>query len=93
MHKELVATSPHRISGQIRLAEKIGDIYAGIINYSGKPTDAQIERLTLLEGVYLQYKKQVELILNDELPKINSELKNAGLLEITMITREEYDES
>ena len=35
MHKELVATSPHRISGQIRLAEKIGDIYAGIINYSG----------------------------------------------------------
>jgi hypothetical protein len=93
MHKELVATSPNRISGEIRLAEKIGDIYAGIISYSGKPTDSQIERLNLLEGVFLQYRKQVDIILTDELQKINTELKNLGLQEITVITREEYDKS
>lgn len=93
MHKELVATNPSRISGEIRLAEKIGDIYAGIISYSGKPTDSQIERLNLLEGVFLQYRKQVDIILTDELLKINTELKNLGLKEITFATREEYDES
>ncbi len=70
MHKELVATSPHRISGQIRLAEKIGDIYAGIINYSGKPTDSQIERLILLEGEFTKYRTEVDIILNDQLPKL-----------------------
>jgi photosystem II stability/assembly factor-like uncharacterized protein len=64
MHKELVATSPHRLSGERRLAEKIGDIYAGIINYSGKPTDSQIERLYLLEGIFfvkntMQVKKKI----------------------------------
>jgi hypothetical protein len=93
IHKELVATSPNRLSGEIRLAEKIGDIYAGIISYSGKPTDSQIERLDLLEGVFLQYRKQVDIILTDELLIINTELKNLGLKEITVITREEYDKS
>ena len=53
MHKELVATNPNRISGEIRLAEKVADIYSGIISYSGKPTDSQIKGLKLLNGVLL----------------------------------------
>jgi photosystem II stability/assembly factor-like uncharacterized protein len=91
IHKELVATSPHRLSGEIKLAEKIGNIYSGVINYSGRPTDSQIERLNLLEGVFLQYKKQVDSILSDELQKINNELKNLGIEEIKVINREQYD--
>jgi hypothetical protein len=91
MHKELVATSPHRLAGEIRLAEKVGDIYAGIINYSGKPTESQINRLYLLEGIFLQYRTQVALILTDELQNINNELKNLGLQEIQVINRAEYD--
>ncbi len=93
IHKELVATSPNRLSGEIRLAEKIGDIYSGIISYSGKPTDSQIERLNLLEGKFLKYRKQVDEILNQQLPGINIELKNSGAKEIKVITREEYNKS
>ena len=93
MHKELVATSPHRISGQLRLAEKIGDIYAGIINYSGKPTDSQIKRLSLLERELNKYRTEVDVILKDQLKKINEKLKQAGVDEIVVITREEYDKS
>jgi hypothetical protein len=93
MHKELVATSPHRISGQIRLAEKIGDIYSGIINYSGKPTDSQIDRLILLEDEFNKYRTEVDIILIDQLPTINKKLKEAGRDEITVITREDYDKS
>jgi len=91
IHKELVATSPHRLSGEIKLAEKIGDVYSGVINYSGRPTDSQIERLDLLEGVFLQYKKQVDSILSDELQKINNELRSLDIEEIKVIDREEYD--
>jgi hypothetical protein len=93
MHKELVATSPHRLSGEIRLAEKIGNVYSGVINYSGRPTDSQIERLNLLESLFLHYRNEVDSILGDELPKINSELKKSGLKEINVITRAEYDAS
>ena len=93
MHKELVATSPNRLSGEIKLAEKVADIYSGIISYSGKPTDSQIQGLNLYNGVYVKYRGQMDNILNEDLLKINSELKNLGLEEIKVITREEYDKS
>lgn len=93
MHKELVATSPNRLSGEVQLAEKVADIYSGIISYSGKPTDSQIQGLNLLSGVYNKYREQMDNILTEDLVKINSELKSLGLDEIKVITREEYDRS
>ena len=59
LHKELVATSPNRLSGEIRLAEKVADIYSGIISYSGKPTDSQISGLNLYTTVYDKYKEEM----------------------------------
>jgi len=93
MHKELVATSPNRLSGEVKLSEKVADIYSGIISYSGKPTDSQIQGLNLLSGVYDNYKGQMNKILSEDLIKINLELKKSGLEEIKVITREEYDKS
>lgn len=93
IHKELVATSPNRLSGEVKLAEKVADIYSGIISYSGKPTDSQIQGLNLLSGVFTKYREQMNKILDEDLMKINSELKNSGLEEIKVITREEYDKS
>ncbi|MBE0572787.1 MAG: glycosyl hydrolase [Ignavibacteriaceae bacterium] len=93
MHKELVATSPNRLSGEVKLAEKVADIYSGIISYSGKPTDSQISGLNLFTGVYDNYREQMNKILGEELMMINSELKGLNLEEIKVITREEYDKS
>ena len=91
MHKELVATNPNRISGEIRLAEKVADIYSGIISYSGKPTDSQIQGLNLLNGVFTNYREQMAKVFTEDLAKINLELKNLGQQEIKSITREEYN--
>jgi hypothetical protein len=93
LHKELVATSPNRLSGEIRLAEKVADIYSGIISYSGKPTDSQISGLNLYSGVINYYRQQLDKMITEELAPINSALKNLGLEEIKVITREEYDKS
>ena len=93
LHKELVATSPNRLSGEIRLAEKVADIYSGIISYSGKPTDSQISGLNLYSEVFKNYRQQLDKMINEELAPINSALKNLGLEEIKVITREEYDKS
>ena len=93
MHKELVATSPNRLSGEVKLAEKVADIYSGIISYAGKPTDSQIQGLNLYNGVFVEYRSQMDNILNEKLLEINSELKKLGQEEIKVITREEYDKS
>ena len=93
MHKELVATSPNRLSGEVRLAEKVADIYSGIISYSGKPTDSQIQGLNLFNGVFVKYREQMDKILGEDLVKINSELMKLSLEEIKVITREEYNKS
>ena len=93
MHKELVATNPNRLSGEQRLSEKVADIYSGIISYSGKPTESQIAGLNLYSGVFDNYRSQLDKIFAEDLVKINSELKAAGLEEIKVITREEYDKS
>ena len=58
LHKELVATSPSRLSGEIKLAEKVADIYSGIISYLGKPTDSQILGLNLYSGIYTNTEKR-----------------------------------
>ena len=93
LHKELVATSPNRLSGEIKLSEKVADVYSGIINYLGKPTDSQIQRLNLLEGVYADYRKEFDSILSDKMPGINSQLKDSGQEEIKVISREDYDKN
>jgi hypothetical protein len=93
IHQEMVATNPNRLSGEIRLSEKVADIYSGIIYYLGRPTDSQIASLNLLEGVYKDYRKEVDSILSEQLTSINSELKNLGLGEIKAITEEEYNKS
>jgi hypothetical protein len=93
MHKELVATSPNRLSGEVQLAEKVADIYSGIISYSGKPTDSQIKGLNLYNGVFGKYKEEMDKILNEDLKKINSELNTLGLEEIKVIPREDYDKN
>jgi hypothetical protein len=90
IHKELVAKSQNRLSGEKQLAEKVGDIYSGVINYSGKPTESQIERLSLLEDVFLRYRKEIDSILDLRVPSINSELKKLGIEEITFITGEDH---
>lgn len=93
MHKELVATSPNRLSGETKLAEKVADIYSGVISYSGKPTDSQMQGLNLYSGVFVEYRNQMDKILSEDLMMINSQLKSSGLEEIKVITRAEYDKN
>jgi len=47
----------------------------------------------MLTDDFLKYRNDLDDILNDKLPKINSQLKNSGIKEIKVITREEYDKS
>ncbi len=93
IHKTLVATSPHRISGQVRLAEKVADVYSGVINYLGKPTRSQIERLALLKTEFGRISVEADELMKSVLEKINEQLVRKGLEKIKLLTRKEYDRS
>ena len=75
LHKELTSTSTNRLSRQERLREKIGDIYGAVLGYSGKPTDSQVKRLDILIIDLNNKQTQLNNIVQDELPEINSSLK------------------
>lgn len=78
LHKELVSTHPDRLSGEVRLAEKIGDVYTGILSYEGRPTDSQIGRYAVLEKEFQKYRKISDEILEKDLTEINRLLQQAG---------------
>lgn len=81
-HTELVATNPSMLSGEIRLREKIGDVYGGILNYQGRPTDSQIDAIVVLQKEFENIKSGYNELLKAELPVINMYLKENGEQEI-----------
>ena len=83
LHKELTSTSANRLSGQERLREKIGDIYGAVLRYSGKPTDSQIKRLDILITDLNNKQDQLNNIIQNDLPGVNSSLKAKSVEPIT----------
>jgi hypothetical protein len=92
IHKKLVATRNEGLfSSEEQLREKIAEIYGGVVNFMGRPTQSQIDRLEVLQKEMDEWKHKAEDILNSDLPKINSRLKKADIPEIKVLTREEFE--
>ncbi len=71
LHEKISATQPGEggITGQVRLREKIAEIYMAVGGYEGKPTDVQITALEL-------YAKEVEKLQNEINALVNGDLQN-----------------
>ena len=92
IHSNLVNTSSEGMySEEIMLREKIGEIYGGVVSYLGRPTNSQIDNLDLLEKELKGYQQEVESLKKTELVQVNQALAKAGLNEIRLTTREEFD--
>ncbi len=89
-HAEIVPVKEGQITGEIRLRERLGDIYSGIMSYQGIPTRSQTERLDLLQAEVARYGNQISKVIGAELPGINQKLEGEGLDEIKVISMEEY---
>ncbi len=91
LRQEMVATKKGGITGEIKLREKIGDIYGNVMDYQGRPTQTQIESLAMLEKEVDVNKQKVEKIFGEKLPVFNPELEKAGLQPIKLTTKEEFE--
>ena len=89
----LVATSEAKgIVRERQLRERIGSLYLSISSYPGRPTDSQLERVRGLEKEMKDAKKKEKELLTKELKLINEKLKKAGMSEISLLTKEEFEE-
>lgn len=91
MRKELVATKEGSITGEVRLREKLGEIYGAISNYTGKPTQSEITQLTSITKEIKAVQQTVDQVMTTELVAVNKALETAELTPIKVISKVDYD--
>ncbi len=87
---EILATREGRISGQVRLRERLGDIYSGVMGYRGRPTDSQMDRLRNLESEVEEYSGKLDRYKQKELASLNRLLEKENMDTIEVISREVF---
>ncbi len=77
------------ITGEKKLRENLGELYGGVNQFSGSPTQSQIERSAVL-------KKQLDdanakfQSLTSQVPQLNAQLQNAKIAPLAVISQEDW---
>ncbi|NPD45030.1 MULTISPECIES: glycosyl hydrolase [unclassified Lentimicrobium] len=90
-HQSISATKYGRITGEVRLRDRIADIYSGVMSFQGKPSATQISRLADLKMDIQIMQEELEDYENNELNKLNKKLKKKNLSIITLSSRTDFD--
>ncbi len=92
IHTKLVATKAEGMfTSEEQLREKIAAVYGGVVNYLGRPTDSQIQRLQVLAKEMESYQNRFDEIYKNKITKINMLLSKKKKKTIPLISREEFD--
>jgi photosystem II stability/assembly factor-like uncharacterized protein len=90
-HKELAATTvTSEITGEEKLREKIGVIYGAILDYQGRPSQTQIDRLANLTAEVETIRKGIDRVMSDELPELEKQLAKENIGGFSITTIEEF---
>jgi len=78
------------ITGEHKLRENMGELYGSVNGYSGRPTQSQIERATVIQK---QLDDSVAKFrsLTGQVTQLNSQLQNAKLAPLTVMSQEEWN--
>lgn len=72
----------------------MGNLFGGIVNYDGRPTQSQVDRKDVLIGQLTAAEARFEeATTSRELTSLNSQLEGKGLEAITVMSREEWEKS
>ena len=92
IHGSLVETKAEGMfTSEEQLRQKIAAVYGGVVNYLGRPTNSQIDRLNVLEKEMKGYREQYQEIFDTKVARINMVLEKKGLKVIRPVTREAFD--
>ncbi|MGA8776686.1 MAG: glycosyl hydrolase, partial [Terriglobales bacterium] len=79
------------ITGEEKLREHLGDLYGAINAYSGRPTQSEIERATVIEKQLDNAGAKLKSIGATALPPVNSALQGKNQQPINAMPREDWD--
>jgi hypothetical protein len=79
------------ITGEEKLREKLGAVYAGVTGYAGRPTDSQLERMAGLKKDLEETNLKIETLYKNDLAKFNSLLLKSKIDLVAPMTKEEWD--
>ncbi|MCB9276201.1 MAG: hypothetical protein H6564_19320 [Lewinellaceae bacterium] len=94
LYEEMVVTTGDNYVGQAepRLREKISSLYSDVVNYAGRPSNAQMDNLALLASKLEAARAKMDGYLS-QLAEVNKALAAEGIPEITYRSREEFMEA
>ena len=90
LRTQILATREGRITGEIKLREKIGGIYSGIMSYQGKPTKSQINRLVVLQEEMDSFENQVSKVIDTTVTVMPEKLETSGFLTIILMDKKTF---
>jgi hypothetical protein len=79
------------ITGEEKLREHLGELYGAINGYSGRPTQSQVERATVLEKQLDDAGTKLKSIDATALPPVNTALQGKNQQPIKVMSREDWD--
>ncbi len=79
------------ITGEERLREKLSDLYGAVVNYRGRPSKSQFDRLEALRKDIAAATKKFEDLLAAELPGLNQGLAKAGSPDLAPLDRAAWE--
>ena len=78
------------ITGEEKIREKLSQLYSSIINFPGRPTDSQLQRVKGLEDEFNKAVITKDKIFTDYLGKINSKLTLSGSKKLEIYSKEQF---
>jgi photosystem II stability/assembly factor-like uncharacterized protein len=91
VRNRMLVLKPGDLRGEQQLREKVAAVYGSIAYYPGKPTDAQLQRLELLNHEVRAMEAEVDGLLTEHLEDINAALEKAGQEKVKITTRGDFD--
>jgi photosystem II stability/assembly factor-like uncharacterized protein len=77
------------ITGEHKLRENMGELYGGVNGYSGRPTQSQLDRTDVLKKQLDDATSKFQSLTAD-VRQLNSQLQNAKIAPLTVMTQEEW---
>jgi hypothetical protein len=91
MHNAISATQPGEggVAAQVRLREKIAEVYGAIGGYNGKPTNAQITALELYTKQVAELQAKLDAIIAGDFAAFEKAISKLGHKPLVFTTKEE----
>jgi len=90
LHKSMVATKEGALTGEIKLREKMLDLYGSVNGYEGAPTKSQLDLMGILDREMEHDASQLDAAVSKDVTAVNPQLEKKKLEALKPLAKEEW---